>query len=241
MNAIGIISKRNSVETAFSSMNNKDIEEIKIKKTFTCLNSLKLVKIFNCIYSSSKNLTSRYNYFKLFLEQGFKNNKNNSSYSKDKKNNLKKGVKNNIKNEDKNKYSKNSKTMCSNTKKLNENKIANKNKNKDEDVKKNKINNDKSKNSELYGQNYDIKIMREIPPNSPELFSHLYNLDIKKTFFKENDSFGIVQKDFIPNVFYNHFLFNQNKNSVTNKSKYNKVSITQRNKRKLLTIIYISP
>ena len=244
MNALGLISKRNSLETAYSSVNNKDIKEIKIIETFSNLNSLKLVKIFNSIYSSSKNLTSKYNYIKLFLEQDCKNNKNNknnSPYFKDKKSSLEIGIKINIKNEEKNKYSKNYEATDTKNKNSNEKKIANKKMNKDKDIKNNKLNNDKSKICESYGQNHDLKIMRENPPKSPELFSHLYNIGLKKTFFKENDSFGIIQKDIIPNVFYNHFLFNESKYSVGNKHKYNKISITQRNKKKLVNIIYISP
>ena len=98
--------------------------------------------------------------------------------------------------------------------------------------------NNNNKNIEIYGQAYDLKIMRESPPKSPELFFHLYTLKNKTKFFKENDSFGIIKNDKIPNIFYNHFLFTEKKCSL---NKYKKISITQRNKNKLLTIIYCSP
>ena len=99
--------------------------------------------------------------------------------------------------------------------------------------------NNKKKNIEIYGQTYDIKIMRETPPKSPELFFHLFTLKNKKQLLKENDTFGIIKKDKMPNIFYNHFLFCEKKLSLNYRHK--KISMTQRNKNKLLTIIYYSP
>lgn len=83
--------------------------------------------------------------------------------------------------------------------------------------------------------------MREKPPIKPELFSHLYIFNNKKTLCKENENFLIKQKGRIPNVFYNHFLINNNIYNFDNKYNYNKISMTQRNKNKLITIIYYTP
>ena len=102
----------------------------------------------------------------------------------------------------------------------------------------NKLNNN-NKNIEIYGQSYDLTIMKESPPKSPELYFHLYALNNSKMLFKENDSFGNIKKDKIPNIFYNHFLFSDKKYSLN--YKYKKMIMTQRNKNKLLTIIYCSP
>ena len=218
-------------------MNNKDFDEIKIKKAFTYLNSLKSNKFFQRYFSPSKSLSSIYKYNKLLLKQDLENkcsNKSNSYYYKDKKNNLEKSPKNNIKKEYISKCSKN----CEN--------INNKDKNMDSVNKNNKkraidkLNkNNKNKNIEIYGKSYDLTIMRETPPKSPELFFHLYGLNNSKKLFKENDAFGNIKKDKIPNIFYNHFLFRNKKYSLNNK--YKKIAMTQRNKNKLLTIIYCSP
>ena len=94
---------------------------------------------------------------------------------------------------------------------------------------------------DLYGQNLDLSIMRERPPKTPEMFYNSFLLINKKILFKENNCYGAVKKDKLPNVFFNHFLLSDNKYKFPNRYKYNKISITQRNKNKLLTIIYFSP
>ena len=217
-------------------MNNKDIEEIKIKKAFTYLNSLKSIKLFQGYFSPSKSLSSIYKYNKLLLKQDLNDkcsNKSSSYYYKDKKNNLDKSLKSNIKKEEISKCSK--KCENSNTKDTNTNNNNKNNKKSAID----KLNNKNSKNIEIYGQTYDLKMMRESPPKSPELFFHLYTMNNKRKFFKENDSFGIIKNDKIPNIFYNHFLFTEKKYILN--CRYKKISMTNRNKNKLLTIIYCSP
>ena len=217
-------------------MNNKDIEEIKIKKAFTYLNSLKSIKLFQGCFSPSKSLCSIYKYNKLLIKQDLNDkcsNKSSSYYFKDKKNNLDKSLKSNIKKGEIQKCSK--KCENSNTKDSN---INNNNKNNKKRVI-DKLNIKNSKNIEIYGQRYDLKMMRESPPKSPELFFHLYTMNNKRKLFKENDSFGIIKNDKIPNIFYNHFLFTENKYFLN--YRYKKISMTHRNKNKLLTIIYCSP
>ena len=216
-------------------MNNKDIDDIKIKKTYTYLNSLKSIKLFQGYFTPSKSINSLYKYNKILLKQELNNkysNKSNSYYYKDKKNNLEKSLKNNTKKKEISKCSQ----KCENST------IKDKNINNNNKITKKRANdklNKNNKNIEIYGQAYDLKIMRENPPKSPELFFHLYTLKNKNKFFKENDSFGIIKYEKIPNIFYNHFLFTEKKNFLN--YKYKKISMTQRNKNKLLTIIYYSP
>lgn len=220
-------------------MNNKDIEEIKIKKAFTNLNSLNSIKIFQDYFFSSKSLTSIYNCNKLLLKKDLNDkcsNKGNSYCYKNKKNNLEKSPKNNIKKEEISKISK----KCENSETKNKNINDNNKINKKRAIDKLK-NNNKNKNIEIYRQTYDLKMMRETPPKSPELYFHIYTLKNNKKLFKENDSYGIIKSDKIPNIFYNHFLFSASKKKNSLNNKYKKISITQRNKNKILTIIYYSP
>ena len=217
-------------------MNNKDIEENKIKKNFSYLNSLKSIKLFQGYFSPSKSLNSRYKYNKLLLNQYLNDkcsNKSSSYYYKDKKNNLDKSLKSNIKKEEISKCSKISENP--NIKDTNINNINKNNKKRVVD----KLNIKNSKNIEIYGQRYDLKMMRESPPKSPELFFHLYTMNNKRKLCKNNDSFGIIKNDKIPNIFYNHFLFTEKKYFLNNR--YKKISMAHRNKTKLLTIIYCSP
>ena len=84
--------------------------------------------------------------------------------------------------------------------------------------------------------------MRESATKSPELFSHFFDFVNNNTLLKENEVFGKLNRDKIPNIFYNHLLISENNKSFSrNKCKYHKVSVTHRNKKKLLTIIYYSP
>ena len=94
--------------------------------------------------------------------------------------------------------------------------------------------------NEQYGQNYKcLKYMRKTPPKKPQIFDDIYILKSNNTLSKGNESLGIVNKWKIPHVFYDHLFYNGKK--TINKCKYNKTSITHRNKKKLITIIYCSP
>ena len=103
-----------------------------------------------------------------------------------------------------------------------------------------KVNNKKNKMRELYGQDLNLKDIKTNPPKEPELFLHIYNLKIINILFKNNETVGIINKGNIPIVFFNHLMIDE-KHLMFNKCKYNRVSLTQRNKKKLLTIIYYSP
>lgn len=97
-------------------------------------------------------------------------------------------------------------------------------------------------NNELYDQNKNIMTyMKESPTKIPEIFNHVYNMYNKNILLKDNENFSILFKGIIPNVFYNHLMININNKFSTGKCKYIKNSITQRNKKKLLTYIYYSP
>lgn len=212
------------------------MEDPKVKKAFSQINSLKLVKIFHRYQISSKNLNTKYNYNKLFLEKDFKYKhfpKNISLNHQTKIINFDKTFKNII-------NEKNSK-KCENSKTLSTKKEINDNEHKTDVLKCGKKNKEKNKKDDLYGQSFNLSRMREKPPTKPELFSHLYIFNNKKTLYKENENFFTKQKGRIPNVFYNHFLINNNLYNFNNKYNYTKIAMTQRNKNKLITIIYYTP
>lgn len=84
--------------------------------------------------------------------------------------------------------------------------------------------------------------MKENAPNLPNIYNHEYNLDNKNTSNYYNQTYEQLNKDIIPICFYNHLMIRENaKNIMNKKNKYFKTSITERNKKKLLTIIYYSP
>jgi hypothetical protein len=95
---------------------------------------------------------------------------------------------------------------------------------------------------EIFSQNIDaINIMKEKPPKIPELFYHDYNFGIK-LIEKSDETFGQLNREIIPVAFYNHLFINEeSKKLVNNKNKYCRTSLTQRNKNKMLTVIYYSP
>ena len=105
--------------------------------------------------------------------------------------------------------------------------------------KKNLKTNLKKIKNDLFTQDKDIvKYMKTEPCSLPNLYSHDYNLKNNSIIEKSNETLGKVNRDTIPITFYNHLMIFGNKKIVNKK---NKISITQRNKRKLLTIIYYSP
>ena len=99
----------------------------------------------------------------------------------------------------------------------------------------------KKKKSEIYSQNLDISLMKGKPPKVNELFLHDYSFS-DKLIDKSNETFGKLDKETIPVAFYHHLMISdKNEKAFNNKNKYCRTSITQRNKKKLLTIIYYSP
>lgn len=97
-------------------------------------------------------------------------------------------------------------------------------------------------NAEFFSQNAKIvNIMKEKPPKLPELFLNDFTLN-DKLIEKSNETYAKLNQGTIPVAFYNHLIISEeNKKFVNNKHKYLKASLTQRNKKKLLTIIYYSP
>ena len=101
----------------------------------------------------------------------------------------------------------------------------------------------KLEKNEIMPQNKDISCMKEFAPKIPELMNHEFNLRNKNILDnKSNETFGELNKGTIPIIFYNHVMITENSTKIGNKkNKYLKSSITQKNKKKLLTIIYYSP
>ena len=98
------------------------------------------------------------------------------------------------------------------------------------------------KNYEIFDQKIDVSIMKEKPPKLHELLCHDYNLKNNNISGKYNETYEKLNKGTIPISFYGHIMTSENKiNSKNNRNKYQKVSITQRNKNKLITIIYYWP
>jgi hypothetical protein len=99
----------------------------------------------------------------------------------------------------------------------------------------------KVKSMDLYGQNYNLENMRKMAPKANELFYHIYNIKNINIYIKDNETLGNLNKDIIPNVFYNHMIYNRDNSIIDNKCKYLKSCILQRNKKKLSSIIYYFP
>lgn len=91
-----------------------------------------------------------------------------------------------------------------------------------------------------YTQNKDISCMNINVPNLPNLFEHEFNLENDNNITNKcNKTFGQLNKEIIPISFYNHLMFSENVKKKHNK--YFKASITERNKKKLITILYYTP
>ena len=87
------------------------------------------------------------------------------------------------------------------------------------------------KNLEAYSQDNDtLNYLKINPPKLPNIYNHDY--DLKN--LDNNETFGKINKGTIPVVFFGH-LMSENKKSLK------RLSTTQRNKKKLLTIIYYTP
>ena len=94
---------------------------------------------------------------------------------------------------------------------------------------------------EIYSQNIDLSFMKEKPPKLPELFFHDYTFN-DKLIVKTNETYSKLNQETIPTSFYNHLMISdENKKFAINRNKYFRTSATQRNKRKMLTVIYYSP
>ena len=89
--------------------------------------------------------------------------------------------------------------------------------------------------------NYSIKSLRPFPPKLPQLYNYDYKFNNKKFFSKNNETLGLLNKDNIPNAFYNHLIINKRNNLFNGKYRYNRILMKKRNKKKLIKIIYYFP
>ena len=89
--------------------------------------------------------------------------------------------------------------------------------------------------------------MKKYPPKLPDLFNNEYGFQYNVKGTISSDTYGQLSKGIIPNIFYSHLMvgtnltyigFRRGKNNIKN---YFNLSTTQRNKKKLLTIIYFTP
>jgi hypothetical protein len=97
------------------------------------------------------------------------------------------------------------------------------------------------KNAEKFSQNIDASLMKGKPPKLPEIFFHDFTFN-EQLMVKSNETFGKLNQGTIPVAFYNHLMISEeNKKLIYKKSKYFRTSATQRNNKKVLTIIYYSP
>ena len=109
------------------------------------------------------------------------------------------------------------------------------------------VNKDEKLNIESYSQNFNISCMKKCPPKLPDMFNHEHNLQNNDIGTKSNCTYGQLSKGLIPNIFFGHWMVDCNQSCIgfMNKDKKNKKyfksSATQRNKKKLLTIIYYAP
>ena len=107
------------------------------------------------------------------------------------------------------------------------------------------INKDKKKVLESYSQNYNLLCMKKNPPKLPEVYYHEHNFCNNRIGVGFNTSYGQLDRGTIPNIFFGHMMVDCNKSKFGFEGKkikkYIKSSATQRNNKKLLTIIYYSP
>ena len=91
---------------------------------------------------------------------------------------------------------------------------------------------------DLYTQNKSLTFMKQFPPKVPEILNHNLNLEnISKT-----NTYGKLNKETLPHVFYNHLMLSNDYNKdLSVKKSYFKASVTKRNKNKILTIVYYTP
>ena len=198
------------------------------------------------------------------IDLSFVNNKNKSIKSKDNKKTKCQNKNSKSKSKEKIKY--NNINICNSTyknKKINNistpekmkkghnnNNVINKKDNKDVDIvniNKNVKLEIKNVKLEIYTQNIDVSCMKICPPKLPDLFNNEHGLQYNVKGTISSDTYGQLSKGIIPNIFYSHLMvgtnltyigFRRGKNNIKN---YFNLSTTQRNKKKLLTIIYFTP
>ena len=94
-----------------------------------------------------------------------------------------------------------------------------------------------------YIQNKDKTYrLKEKPSKFPYLYYHDSNLEYNNIPLTKNcETYGKICRDVIPRIFFNHVVTCKNKKNINNRKKCFEISITQKVKKKLLTIIYYSP
>ena len=238
---------RLSNASTFCSFIAKDSDEAKINNKIIFFPNSNKDKVSN----SSPKLES------IKIDLLFVNNKNKSVKSKDNKKTKCQNKKSKPKSKEKIKY--NNINICNSTyknKKINNistpekmkkghnyNNVINKKDNKDVDI----VNINKNVKLEMYTQNIDVSCMKKCPPKLPDLFNNEYGFHYNVKGAISSDTYGQLSKGIIPNIFYSHLMvgtnltyigFRRGKNNIKN---YFNMSMTQRNKKKLLTIIYFTP
>ena len=92
----------------------------------------------------------------------------------------------------------------------------------------------KNNSKDDYSQSYNIlTLMKKNPPNLPGVYCHDYNLEnVKNNLI--NKTYGEIYQGTVPNIFLGHFMCRKNRPAK-------KSCMTQRHKKKLVTIIYYTP
>ena len=107
------------------------------------------------------------------------------------------------------------------------------------------INNNKKNASESYSQNYNLLCMKKNPPKLPEVFYHSHNFETNEIMTATSNSYAKLNMGTIPNIFFGHLMVERKKFKIGFGGKkvqnYIRSSSTQRNNKKLLTVIYYSP
>ena len=236
-----IISKEKISDiSTFSSNNTKDVEDITTNPVTHLVKSLYICKLFHS--ASTKNIYRRNNLCNLEFSsiKDYKNyksnnvNKNNVNIKENSFFNLKHIKKTNFtkKKISRNKNNSNRKININNAS-IPVNTVSNHNKKINNHFK--KVENNKD---DLYTQNKSPTFMKQFPPKVPEILNHNLNLEnISKT-----NTYGKLNKETLPHVFYNHLMLSNDYNKdLSVKKSYFKASVTKRNKNKILTIVYYTP
>lgn len=99
------------------------------------------------------------------------------------------------------------------------------------------VNKEKKLNSELYTQSHNLTCMKKLPPKVPEMLNFETFMQYKLNGTMSIETYGQLSKGKIPNIFFGHLMVN----CSIRKNRFLKSSTTQRNKNKLLTILYYKP
>lgn len=99
------------------------------------------------------------------------------------------------------------------------------------------VNKEKKLKIETYSQSLNLSCMKTLPPKLPEVLNFENDLKHNNKWTKSNNTYGHLSKGKIPNIFFGHLMVDCNLKN----NRYLKSSCTQRNKNKLLTVLYFKP